>query len=151
MKKILLLLIGFWGSLSLSLKAQNTASEGIDKAIKNYFEGYLTGDMRKLTLALDTTSAHLYATKVAEGKNITVAHKLNEVVKRWVSNVQKKPYSEAEIKESYYKILYLDITDDKAAIAKIEIKLGQKLYIDYLSLYRLGDTWKIISKTFVQK
>lgn len=134
-----------------SLFAQNIQREQIDKTIRAYFEGYMTGNLEKLALAFDTTSANLYAIKVEEGKSSTIAHKLNEVVKRWVKNVQNKPYTEADIKQSYYKILLLDVSDDKAAIAKIEIKLGQKRYIDYLSLYKINEQWKIISKTFVQK
>jgi hypothetical protein len=136
---------------SVNLFAQETQREQIDKTIRAYFEGYMTGNMEKLALAFDTTSAHLYALKAEEGKPVVTANKLNEVVKRWVKNVQTKPYTEADIKQSYYKILLLDVTDDKVAIAKIEIKLGQKLYIDYLSLYKWGEQWKIVSKTFAQK
>ncbi len=135
---------------SASLFAQNMQREQIDKTIRAYFEGYMTGNVEKLAFAFDTTSANLYATKTGEDKPVVIAHKFGEVVKRWVKNVQNKPYTEEDIKQSYYKILFLDVSDDKAAIAKIEIKLGQKLYVDYLSLYKLGEHWKIVSKIFVQ-
>lgn len=148
--KFILFLCFFLGVQMLT-QAQDTDKSDIDKAIRNYFEGYMTGDMKKLVLAFDTTSAHLYAMKAEAGKSITTPHKLNEVVKRWVKNVEKKPYTEAEIKESYYKTLLLDITDGKVAMAKIEIKLGQKTYYDYLSLYKMNVGWRIVSKTFAQK
>jgi hypothetical protein len=153
MKKNILVLFTLCSvcGFNLQLKAQNSQHEGIDKAIKNYFEGYMTGNIEKLALAFDTTSAHLYAPKLEAGKTTITPNKLHEVVKRWANNVQKKPYTESEIQQSYYKILFLDVSDEKAAIAKIEIKLGQKLYYDYLSLYKIGEQWKIVSKTFVQK
>lgn len=133
------------------LFAQDTQKEQIDKTIRGYFEGYMNGNLEKLAVAFDTTSGHLYANKVENSKSTIMPHKFGNVVKRWAKNAQTKPYSEAEIKQSYYKILFLDITDDKAAVAKIEIKLGQNLFVDYLSLYKSNENWKIVGKTYVQK
>jgi hypothetical protein len=137
MKNLVFLML--FGCFSANLFAQDTQREQIDKTIRAYFEGYMTGNIEKLSFAFDTTSAHLYAPKVEDNKIVVVPNKLGEVVKRWVKNAQNKPYSEADIKQSYYKILLLDVTDDKAAI------------VDYLSLYKVGEQWKIVSKTFAQK
>ena len=36
-----------------------------------------------------------------------------------------------------------------AAVAKLEFYVGKKLvYIDYMSLYKFGDNWKIVNKIF---
>lgn len=48
------------------------------------------------------------------------------------------------------KFLMVDITGT-AAIAKIEFYVGEKLtYIDYLSLYKFAEGWKIVNKIFYQ-
>ncbi len=48
------------------------------------------------------------------------------------------------------KFLTVDITGT-AAVAKIEFYVGEKLtYIDYLSLYKFADGWKIVNKIFYQ-
>ena len=47
-----------------------------------------------------------------------------------------------------HRIEVLDQTGD-AAVARVEILQGDKLlYTDYMSLYRFGDGWKIVAKTF---
>ena len=51
-----------------NLFAQDTQREQIDKTIRAYFEGYMTGNIQKLAIAFDTTSANLYANKLENGK-----------------------------------------------------------------------------------
>ncbi len=49
---------------------------------------------------------------------------------------------------TYCKFLNIDITGT-AAVAKIELSKGGKaIYIDYLSLYKFEDGWKIAGKIF---
>jgi len=46
------------------------------------------------------------------------------------------------------KFLNVDVTGT-AAVAKIEFYIGKKLtYIDYISLYKFGEGWKIVNKIF---
>jgi hypothetical protein len=48
------------------------------------------------------------------------------------------------------KFLSVDVTGT-AAVAKIEFYVGKELkYVDYLSLYKFGEDWKIVSKIFYQ-
>lgn len=43
---------------------------------------------------------------------------------------------------------FIDVTDD-VAVAKVNyFEGGTKTYIDYISLYKYGEEWKIISKIF---
>ncbi len=45
---------------------------------------------------------------------------------------------------------FIDITGT-AAVAKIHLsKAGEKIYTDYLSLYKFQDGWKIVSKIYFQ-
>ncbi len=42
----------------------------------------------------------------------------------------------------------IDVTGT-AAVAKLEFYVGKTLkYIDYMSLYKFGDEWKIVNKIF---
>jgi len=46
------------------------------------------------------------------------------------------------------KFLFVDVTGT-AAVAKFEFYVGEKLvFIDYQSLYKFADEWKIVSKTY---
>ena len=46
------------------------------------------------------------------------------------------------------KFLSVDVTGN-AAVAKFEFYTGSKLtFVDYLSLYKFGDKWEIVSKIF---
>lgn len=46
------------------------------------------------------------------------------------------------------RFLFVDVTGS-AAVAKFEFYVGDKLtFIDYQSLYKFGDQWKIVSKTY---
>jgi hypothetical protein len=146
--KFYFIFIIFLFSLSLSSLAQNKHKKEIDEVIKNYFEGYLEGNIQKLAVAFDTLSGSMIA-KVKD--STTNTYKFNALLKRWVENTTKKPFSKDEIKKSYYKILSMDMVDEKMAIIKIEILLGKNLFIDALSLYKINQQWKIVSKVFVKK
>ncbi|TAE71591.1 MAG: hypothetical protein EAZ85_10635 [Bacteroidetes bacterium] len=142
---ILLLFISF----SLNIFAQkNIAPKEIDEVIKNYFEGYMTGNLEKLAIAFDTTAGSMFAT--AKDSAI-INYKFATLTKRWADNATKKPFTAEEIKSSYYKIQYFDKIDDKLASVKIEIKLGKNLFIDVLTMYKINQKWKITSKLFVKK
>jgi hypothetical protein len=46
------------------------------------------------------------------------------------------------------KFLDVDVTGN-AAVVKLEFYVGEKLtFIDYISLYKFGEEWKIVSKIF---
>ena len=58
----------------------------------------------------------------------------------------KKPKKEEELVT--VKFLSVDVTGTAASV-KLEFYVGEKLtYIDYLSLYKFEDGWKIVSKIF---
>lgn len=55
----------------------------------------------------------------------------------------RKPGEEVSVK-------FLDVdVSGTAAVAKIEFYVGEKLtFIDYISLYKFGEEWKMVSKIF---
>ncbi len=59
---------------------------------------------------------------------------------------QTEPLTEENT--TYVKFLNIDITGN-AAVAKIELsKGGKSIFIDYLSLYKFDEGWKIVGKIY---
>lgn len=46
------------------------------------------------------------------------------------------------------RILSIDMSGPEAALVKLQIAIGPKLFTDYLSLLKLDGRWKIVSKTY---
>ena len=70
----------------------------------------------------------------------------------WVSYHEKKlaenPDPPKEAEKVSVKFPVVDVTGN-AGIAKIELyKGGEKIFTDYLSLYKFEDGWKIVSKIY---
>ncbi len=70
----------------------------------------------------------------------------------WVEYHEKKlaedPGPPADDKKVTCKFPMIDITGD-AAVAKIELyRGGEKIFTDYLSLYKFEEGWKIVSKIY---
>lgn len=50
---------------------------------------------------------------------------------------------------SGWEIVSLDVVEGELAVAKLAIHEGGVVNVDYLVLYRIAETWKIVSNTFV--
>ena len=60
----------------------------------------------------------------------------------------KAEYPKAEDKKVSIKFVFIDITGT-AAMAKFQFFVGKELkYVDYMSLYKFDDQWKIVNKIF---
>ncbi|MEN8121478.1 MAG: nuclear transport factor 2 family protein [Bacteroidota bacterium] len=91
------------------------------------------------------------------GFNLLGIGRVNEIWKlpiyTWKESTKKKLKEGTLPKKDKNKIvsvkfLNVDVTGT-AAVAKIEFYVGKKLtYVDYLSLYKFEDGWKIVSKIF---
>lgn len=49
----------------------------------------------------------------------------------------------------HYEILSLDVVENRMAFAKVAIPDGETMNYDYLVMFRVADSWKIMSNTFV--
>jgi hypothetical protein len=68
--------------------------------------------------------------------------------KRVIKGKEEGKYPKADDKKVSIKFLFVDVTGN-AAVAKFEFYVGDELkYIDYQSLYKFEDGWKIVVKTF---
>jgi len=139
-------------AISLSAFAQNNADVKKDQeAIKKVIlSAYVDGLQNEGNLDKIDKGFH-------PGFNLLGIGRGNEIWKlpiyTWKESTKKKleegklPKKDKD-KMVTIKFLNVDVTGT-AAVAKIEFYVGEKLtYVDYLSLYKFKDGWKIVSKIF---
>jgi hypothetical protein len=120
----------------------------IYQAIENYFQGYIQNDSIPLQKSFELRDGHMKGiTKNRSSQDSLWSRNFDVVVRRWAT---KTPFTDVQKKKSYYKILYLDIVEKKMAVVKIKIQLADRLFIDYLSLYKINGVWMVINKIFVE-
>lgn len=107
----------------------------VEKTITNYFEGRKNADLTQLQSAF-SKDAKLYTTKNDSELIIPLKPYLNKVKTDGKQKVNTK-------------ILNGDITGNIADF-KTKFVYAEKSYIDYLTLLKVKNDWKIISKTFTK-
>lgn len=66
----------------------------------------------------------------------------------WIRRIKKNTALRESTQDYTWDIAMIDITNE-TAMAKVMIKLNGKLkYVDYIGLYKFGETWKIVSKQY---
>jgi len=66
----------------------------------------------------------------------------------WIASTEKRKASGQKPPLTTCKFLQVDITGD-AAVVKLELhREGQRIFTDYLSLYKFPDGWKIVGKIY---
>ncbi|MCR4396899.1 MAG: nuclear transport factor 2 family protein [Candidatus Saccharicenans sp.] len=66
----------------------------------------------------------------------------------WIASTEKRKAAGQKLPLTTCKFLQVDITDD-AAMVKLELhREGQRIFTDYLSLYKFPDGWKIVGKIY---
>ncbi len=150
MKYIAFLWLGLLLSGTTELFGQkNEVQKRVHEAVQNYYQGYLHNEAAPLAKAFDLENGHLKALQKdsASARQFVRVYPMQQVAERWVS---KKPFSDAQKAQSHLKILSTDILQEQLAVVKVELKAGEKVYIDYLSLYQVNGEWKIVNKVFVE-
>jgi len=134
--------------LATSLFAQDISKdvEAIKEIIQSaYVDGLQNdGDMEKIDKGF-----HQDFNLLGIGKN---SQMLKLPISKWKEDVAKKvEKGKIPLKGENrvnIKFLNVDVTGT-AAVAKIEYYIGKQLiYVDYISLYKFGEDWKIVSKIF---
>ena len=46
------------------------------------------------------------------------------------------------------KVLMLDFTSDTQALAKVSVRIGDMVFVDYLSYHKIGGSWLVTSKAY---
>lgn len=140
---ILLLLLPFL----MNAQAKSDEVQAVVEVIENYFDGYVDRDLDKLNLAFDTENGAMKVrSKTAEGQEAYQNVFFQDLIPKWAA---RAPLSNEVRDNSSLRILTIDITDGQMAAAKIEMKIGDTIYIDVLSIQHFNQEWKITNKMFV--
>ena len=107
--------------------------------LENYFDGFYEGDIEKLKPVFNP-ACHLYSAAVTP----MMDSDMDAVYGRVANRV--RPSERGDPQE--HGILTIDQSGPECAFAKVYICLGDKHFIDYLTLLKVDGRWCIITKTF---
>jgi hypothetical protein len=108
-------------------------------ALDAYFDGFHDGDVDKLKRIFHP-AAHLYS--ATEGP---LQDDPMEVV---YTRVRGRTPPSAQRQKRADRILSIDRSGPEAALAKVQLAIGPKLFTDYLTLLRIDGRWQIIAKAY---
>ncbi len=111
----------------------------VEAAIADYFDGLYEGDADKLAAVFHPT-ADLRWLENGELQVLTVPDLLERV--------RKRPSARAEGKPREDFIVTIDRSDESTAFIKVRCQLPPRYFTDYLVAMKLGDGWKIVSKSY---
>ena len=111
----------------------------IAEALQSYFDGFYECDVAKLKQIFHDR-CHLFS--ATDGS--LADDDMEAVYKRVASRTPGAKTGEVRLD----RILSIDMSGPEAALVKLQIAIGPKLFTDYLSLLKLDGRWKIISKTY---
>lgn len=149
MKFKILLIIAFFSGLtafSQEKKSQDKEIEKIKQVIQSaYVEGLQNeGDTVKINAGFHPDFAMLMPSK----DGTLMRYSLYDWKKRIKADLADKKLPRKADRRVSVKFLFVDVTGS-AAVAKFEFYVGKQLtYIDYQSLYKFGENWKIVSKIY---
>jgi hypothetical protein len=111
----------------------------IARALDAYFDGFHEGDVDKLKQIFHP-AAHLYSCTDGPLQDDPM-----EVV---YARVRSRTPPSAQRQKRQDRILTIDRSGPEAALAKVQLAIGPKLFTDYLSLLRIDGRWQIIAKSY---
>jgi hypothetical protein len=117
----------------------DTSFDEIARALDAYFDGFYEGDVTKLEQIFHP-NAHLYT--AADGPL------QDDPMDAVYARVRGRTPPAAQRQRRCDRILTIDRSGPEAALAKVQLAIGPKLFTDYLILLRLDGRWRIISKAY---
>lgn len=116
--------------------------KAVETCIGNYFEALYTGDTALLMRRVFHPNAHLYAAEMNGG---FVDWPMDEFKKV----IESRPSPQSSGAERRERIVSIDEAGPATVMVKVEVLVGTRSFVDYLSLLKLDGAWRIISKTCV--
>ena len=142
-----LLICFFLASFSMFSQTKDDTLQAVKNTIENYYNGYIFRNYTLLEKAFDTENGTMKVPVLKDEKVIGFEnHFFKDLIQKWGNREQLSEYI---IKNCALTNLNIDIVDQKIASAKISMKVDTITYIDFLSLQKISDNWKITNKIFV--
>ena len=113
--------------------------EAVEKVICTYLDGLYEGDTGKLAQAFHEVS-HLYS--VSDGG---VADLPRE---KWFEFVKGRASPQSKGLKRTDRIVSIDFSGPETAFVKVECSIHPRYFTDYLTLLKLNEGWKVVSKTY---
>ncbi len=111
----------------------------IEQVLQTYFDGLYEGDTAKLATAFHL-EAHLFS--VTDGELDDLSRKA------WFDLVKSRPSAASRDLARHDWVVQIDRSGPNTAFAKVQCQIPPRYFTDYLTLVKLSDGWRIISKTF---
>jgi hypothetical protein len=117
----------------------DTSYSEIVQVLQDYFDGFYASDVAKLK-GVFHPNCHLMSATAGP-----LADDDMDAVYARVAG--RKPPASVHQKR-LDRVLSIDRSGPEAALAKVEIAIGPRLFTDYLNLLRIDGRWQIVSKIY---
>ena len=113
--------------------------KAIEAVVWTYLDGLYEGDTAKLAAAFHESS-HLYSH--ADGKLADVPRA------KWLEIVAGRASGKSQGLPRTDRIVSIDLSGPETAFVKLECSIAPRYFTDYLTLLKLAEGWRIVSKTY---
>ena len=117
--------------------ADDTAA--IEAVVWTYLDGLYEGDTDKLAAAFHPC-AHLYGEDNGGVLDWPREH--------WLDVVRKRPSAKSQGHPRHDKIVSIDQSGPGTAFVKVECALPPRFFVDYLTMIKTSDGWRVVAKAF---
>lgn len=111
----------------------------IVKVLQDYFDGFYASDVEKLK-GVFHPNCHLLSS--------TAGPLADDDMDAVYARVAGRTAPASENQKRLDRVLSIDKSGPEAALAKVEIAIGPRLYTDYLNFLQIDGRWQIISKIY---
>lgn len=111
----------------------------LEQALQTYFDGLYEGDTDKLGRVFHPVS-HLFS--LTDGK-------LDDLPReQWFAFVRGRKSAQSQDLPRRDWVVQIDRSSPTTAFAKVQCQIPPRYFTDYLTLVKLDEGWRIVSKTF---
>jgi hypothetical protein len=129
-----------WGTGTIAMeRVMPTDLTDLEQVIETYFDGLYAGDTAKLASVFHDVS-HLFS--VTDGKLTDLPRE------QWFELIRSRKSAQSQELSRNDFIVHLDRSSPTTALAKVQCQIPPRYFTDYLTLVKLTDGWKVVSKTF---
>jgi hypothetical protein len=112
----------------------------IEAVVWTYLDGLHEGDTEKLGSAFHPVS-HLYG--IDDKGNVTDLPR-----DKWLEAVKSRPSGKSQGLKRHDRIVEIDQSGPATAFVKVECALPPRFFVDYLTLIKTNEGWRVVAKAF---
>jgi hypothetical protein len=112
----------------------------IEAVVWTYLDGLYEGNTEKIGNAFHAVS-HLYGTDEKGGV-------LDWPREKWFEMINSRPSPQSKGLTRHDRIVEIDQSGPATAFVKVECAIPPRFFVDYLSLIKTNEGWRVVSKSF---